>query len=96
MKNMTCPGCGASYQGRRCRSCGYEAFPAVGSSPKTPSVPAAKRKRKNHPLIGFLILLLLIWALLPLLRSWGLKLEDMEQNAQNTGSSCHDEAIRPD
>lgn len=82
MKNTTCPGCGAVYNGRRCRSCGYEHFHQAAA--KAVPVPVPRKERRKHPLLGFLILLLLIWALLPALRRWGLELEAMEE-AHNTG-----------
>lgn len=37
-----------------------------------------KQTRKKHPIAGFLVLLALINTLLPMLRSWGLELEAME------------------
>ncbi len=90
MKNSTCPGCGAAYNGRYCRSCGYEHFAEDTAHQKHSSaVPAPKKERKKHPLIRFLILLYLIYSLLPLLRQWGLKLEAMEDTAQRANSSYH-------
>ena len=84
MKNTVCPGCGAGYNGRHCRRCGYETFPEAAGRSSKPAAPVSKKKRKKHPLIGFVILLLLIWALLPGLRQWGQKLDAIE-DAHNTG-----------
>lgn len=81
-----CPGCGAGYNGRRCASCGYEPFGETDSCRK-PSVP--KRERRKRPLLRFLVLLYLIYALLPLFREWGLKLEAMEDMARQTNSGYH-------
>lgn len=39
-----------------------------------------KKTRKKHPLAGFLVLLMLINAMMPLLRSWGLELEAREHS----------------
>ena len=88
MKTRICPGCGAGYHGRRCRSCGFEPFPEVpGQKKPSPAetVPAPKGQRNRYPLLRFLILLYLIYALLPIFRNWGLKLEAMEENARNSG-----------
>ena len=89
MTRNTCPGCGAAYNGRRCRSCGYEPFPEAARQKTTPAAPARKRKKHNYPLIRFLILLYLLYALMPLLRNWGLKLEAMEDMARKPNSSHH-------
>lgn len=85
MKNAVCPGCGAGYNGRRCRRCGYETFPEAAVRSTKPAAPITKKQRKKHPLIGFLILLYLIWSLLPLVKEWGLKLEAMEEAARPGG-----------
>ena len=92
VKNTTCPGCGAGYNGRRCRSCGYESFGET-SHPKRPAsasaVPAPRKRWQLHPLIRFLLLLYLIYSLLPIFRNWGLKLEAMEENARKPESSFY-------
>ena len=88
MKSTVCPGCGAAYNGKRCRSCGYEAFPAAANA--APAAPVRKKENRTYPLLGFVILLLLIWALLPGLRRWGLELEARENAAHN---SSHQSAI---
>lgn len=79
MERKTCPGCGAPWGGKRCRSCGYEPF---REEPRSGSAPSRNHKnpRKKHPLLGFLVLLALIWAMMPLLRNWGLKLETIENS----------------
>lgn len=86
VKNMTCPGCGAAYDGKRCRCCGYTHFSETDMPGKTARAASPKRERRKHPLLGFLILLYLIYALLPWLRSWGLKLEDMENAARSNST----------
>ena len=89
MKSNTCPGCGAVYSGRRCRSCGYKPFPEAISQKTAPSAPVRKKEKRKYPLIRFLILLYLLYALMPLLRNWGLKLEAMEDMARKPSSSHH-------
>ena len=78
MNQNTCPGCGAPWNGKRCRSCGYEPFREEHRPRKKPS---HKRKThpKKHPFLGFLLLLFLIFSLMPLLRNWGQKLEIVEE-----------------
>jgi hypothetical protein len=83
VKNTTCPGCGAAWNGKRCGVCGYAPFPGTEPHPQKTS-PARKKTSGPHPLIGFLILLLLIWALLPGLRRWGLELEARKNAAQHS------------
>ena len=93
MKKQTCPSCGAGFNGRYCRACGYEHFheetarrkegPAAGGAAASP-VPKKtpeKRTRRKDPMLRFVILLVLINSLMPLLRNWGLKLEAMEESA---------------
>ena len=88
VKRTVCPGCGSAYIGKRCRSCGYEPFPNAANT--SPATPARKKEKRTYPLLGFLILLLLIWALLPGLRQWGQKLEAMEDAAQNSSHHSSD------
>ena len=83
MGNPVCPGCGAGYNGKHCRRCGYRPFPEDGRRKHSPAPVIPEKKRRKHPLLGFLILLMLIAALMPLLRSWGLKLEAMEDSASH-------------
>ena len=89
MQNAICPGCGAGYNGRRCRRCGYAPFPEAKPHTAAPTNPVPRRKRQKHPLIRFLILLLLIWALLPLLRQWGQQLEATEDSNIHTNYSTN-------
>lgn len=43
--------------------------------------PKARRQRRQHPLVGLLVILFVINAFLPMLRDWGLELEAMEEAA---------------
>jgi len=52
--------------------------PARKPIPKKDPFGCDKKPRRKHPLIRFLILLTLINSLMPMLRDWGLKLEEME------------------
>ena len=87
MEKYSCPGCGARFNGKRCRSCGYELF-GEAAAHRTSGKRTASRKSssakpgKKHPLAGFALLLMLISALMPMLRNWGLKLEAMEAPIQ--------------
>lgn len=78
MNQNNCPGCGAVWNGKRCRSCGYEPF---HEDPRRKNAPVSKGKkaRKQYPLTGFLVLLVLIGGMMPVLRNWGLKLEATEE-----------------
>ena len=91
MNKNTCPGCGAPWNRKRCRSCGYEPFQ---EDPRPKKGPSGKRKTspKKHPLLRFLLLLLLIYSLLPLLRNWGQRLEILEE----ANRSVTQEAVIPD
>lgn len=91
MNKNTCPGCGAPWNGRRCRSCGYEPFREDSRPRKKPSG-KEKTPPKKHPLLGFLLLLFLIWSLMPLLRNWGQKLEVIEESNRTVTQ----EAVIPD
>lgn len=88
MRKQTCPGCGAGFNGKRCRSCGYVPFGEAASTRTRsdrarPSAP--KKAGKKHPLIRFFLLLYLIYSLMPLLRNWGMELERTED--RNTAAS---------
>lgn len=76
MASDICPGCGAVYNGKKCRVCAYTRF-SEASLPKKP-VPIKHKTKKSHPLLGFLLLLCIIYGAMPFLRSWGLKLEQQE------------------
>lgn len=91
MEKTTCPGCGAPWNGKHCRSCGYEPFREEKRPRRVPSQ-NGKICRKNHPLLGFLILLALIAGMLPILRNWGWQLEAMEEHNR----SVTQEAVVPD
>ncbi|MBO7253376.1 MAG: hypothetical protein J6V25_12205 [Oscillospiraceae bacterium] len=80
MAKQICPGCGGTYNGKRCLNCGYIPF-SEGSKQTAPKAPPVPKKKRRHPIAGFLVLLALIAALLPILRSWGLHLEQIEQDS---------------
>jgi hypothetical protein len=75
MASDRCPGCGGVYNGKKCRICGYIPF---SGNPLPDPPPQSKPKKRSHPILGFLILLCVIAALIPLLRNWGLELEARE------------------
>ena len=85
MAKERCPGCGAPYNGRKCRRCLYQ--PATTATPSSvqPCQKSAVRQHKPsalRSLLGFLILLILIGLLLPILRNWGTDLKaTAESNA---------------
>lgn len=91
MNKNNCPGCGALWNGRRCRSCGYEPFREEPRRRSSPS-PKSKKTRRKYPFLGFLLLLALIWTILPLLKKWGMELEVMEE----INRSVTQEAVVPD
>lgn len=98
MRKYTCPSCGHTYNGKRCRECYYEHFteeighrnhthrgePLVIDGPRRRPIPRKdpfdcdKKTRKKRPFLGFLVLLLVINALLPLALNFGLELERRE------------------
>lgn len=53
--------------------------PARRPFPRKDPSDCEKKTRKKHPLIRFLVLLFLINSLIPVLRNWGLRLEEMEK-----------------
>lgn len=89
MEKTTCPGCGSGFNGKRCRSCGYEPFGEVrqvrtpAGKPPVTDVPGKKapRKRRKRPLVRFFVLLYLIYSLMPMLRNWGFQLEAIEDRS---------------
>ena len=93
MEHATCPGCGAAFQGKRCRSCGYEPFGEVTAGKTAVRKPAPKKERKRFVLIRFLILLYLIYSLMPFFREWGLKLEAIEESNRNSARSEHSREV---
>lgn len=79
MASYLCPGCGAVYNGKKCRACGYTPFSNT-SLPGEP-VPARIRfrwRKRSHPFLGFVLLLCLIAGSIPLMRNFGLELEARE------------------
>ena len=105
MARYTCPSCGSSYNGKKCRNCLYEAFPDTPvrkvSSPLTADVPS-KRKlpsvrerkpRQQHPLIRFLVLLTLIYSVMPMLRNWGLELKAIENESNARTVAAYREQV---
>lgn len=113
MARFTCPSCGASYNGKRCRICNYEHFseeivhgghshrgePLVIDAPARKSIPQKdpfgcdpktrkpvfpKREKKQRPFAGLLTIFFLIYALLPMVKDWGLELEAREAQREMT------------
>ena len=89
MANQRCPGCGAPYNGKKCRRCLYQpmAVKAPASSPPVRRKKLTTNRKSSSALgslLGFLILLALIAMLLPVLRSWG---TDMQAIAEANASS---------
>lgn len=88
MKQFRCPSCGASYNGKKCHQCGYEHFsqeisrgrPQTSALPPKKSGTVPKKARKKRPFLGLFVIFLMIGCLLPLVRSWGQKLEVMENS----------------
>ena len=98
MNKAACPSCGSGYNGKRCRSCGYESFGETNRSgnrrhtgvfygadtasektiPQKPPSGQRNNTGKKQPMLGFVVLLTLIYSLMPVFRNWGLQLEAME------------------
>ena len=88
MANLRCPGCGAPYNGRKCRACLYTPMETTLSRPAGKPVPVPGKKspvsrpRKQRSafasLRGLLILLALIAIMMPAVQNWGIKLEAIE------------------
>ena len=93
MKKNACPGCGAVFHGKRCRSCGYEPFGDVTAVKTSPRKTTPKKEPKRFVLIRFLILLYLIYSLMPFFREWGLKLEAIEESNRTPASSQHSREV---
>ena len=84
MDQMRCPGCGAPYNGKKCRMCLYEPMgthlsrnTGKTANQKAP-FPGRKKRTSAVSIKGILLLLVLMAAALPLLLNWGIKLEAME------------------
>lgn len=80
MANLRCPGCGGVYNGKKCRVCLYQPMETDLSHPVRKSAAPMPKKRRSAAgsLAGFLILLGLIAAVMPQMRSFGGKLDAME------------------
>lgn len=85
MARERCPGCGAPYNGRKCRRCLYQPMTAASPASAHPrKKPSARQHQSSalRSLLGFVILLILIGLLLPVLRNWGTALKaTAESNA---------------
>lgn len=88
MAQMRCPGCGAPYNGKKCRMCLYEPMDTDLSRRAEKSVPIPEKKaslpkRKKQKSVfsslgGFLIILALVAISMPSFQNWGVKLEAIE------------------
>ena len=104
MARNICPSCGNPYNGKKCRNCLYEAFPdtpvrkpAVQTGTPLVTDPPSRRKQprqktsRRNPMARFVLLLTLIYAVMPMLRNWGLDLKARERE-----SSVHLIAVQPE
>ena len=116
MKQNACPSCGSTYNGRKCRQCGYEHFteeirhgththrgeplvlnrPVRGPIPRKDPFGCEKKTRKKHPLVRFLVLLFLIHSLMPMLRNWGLRLEELENRPAAVMTAQPEPVLQPE
>ncbi len=88
MASQRCPGCGAPYNGKKCRACLYEPMETDLSrrTEKTAPLPAGKpapakpkkRRSAGSSLGGFFVILALIAMTMPTIQNWGVKLEAIE------------------
>ena len=88
MAGERCPGCGAPYNGKKCRACLYEPMGTDLSrrteknAPIPAKKPAAATPKKHRSagrsVIGFLVLLALIAMTMPAFQNWGVKLKAIE------------------
>ena len=81
MAENRCPGCGAPFNGRKCRICLYTAMETNLSRQVKPISPAPRPGKKRSAagsMAGFLLILALIAMALPLARNLGWKLEAMD------------------
>lgn len=81
MTKDRCPGCGAPYDGRKCRICLYTSVDTdlPRQTKPFPSAPRAKQKRSAAAsMAGFLLILALIAIVLPLARNLGRKLDAID------------------
>ena len=116
MRKNACPSCGSTYNGRKCRQCGYQHFseeirhgnhthrgePLVIDRPVRRPIPrkdpfgCEKKTRKKHPLVRFLVLLFLINSLMPMLRNWGLRLEEIENRPAAVMTAQPEPVLKPE
>lgn len=85
MANQTCPGCGAPYNGKKCRFCFYAPMDTDVSSRPTADHPKRNFSRKQRQqktamgsFAGFLVILVALSAVLPGFRNFGLKLDAID------------------
>lgn len=81
MAQLRCPGCGAPYNGKKCRMCLYSPMETSLSRrvPPGPVTPRQQRKKTAvSSFVGFLILLALIAVCLPGLQNWGMTLDAID------------------
>lgn len=81
MAENRCPGCGAPYNGRKCRICLYTSMETNLSRNAKPVSPAPRPKQKRSAvgsMVGFLLILVLIAIVLPFARNFGRKLEAID------------------
>ena len=83
MARERCPGCGAPYNGKKCRRCLYQPMTAASPASVQPRKKLTATQQKPsalRSLLGFVILLILIGLLLPVLRNWGAELKATEES----------------
>lgn len=87
MARERCPGCGAPYNGKKCRACLYEPMQTnlsrrtekTAPVPEEKNTPAKSKKRSaGSSFIGFFVILALIAVTMPAIQDWGVKLEAIE------------------
>lgn len=85
MARNTCPGCGAPYNGKKCRICLYMSMETdISRSEKNVSAQKAAAQKQKQPktavssILGFVIILALVAAVMPSLRSWSRKLDAID------------------
>lgn len=81
MENIRCPGCGAPYDGKKCRACLYKPMETnLSYHAKTVAVRPRQKQKKSafSSLVGFFVILALIAVMLPTIRNWGMKLDAIE------------------
>ena len=93
MAKEMCPGCGAPYNGRKCRACFFQPVQTDisrgGRKDSTGSALPGRNRRQYsaaRSLMGFLVILLLIALLLPTIRTLGERLEQIEASHSISGN----------